>query len=185
MSHDEHDHLNSKPFNKIAEHIIKKVSERMEEFFADELVGDSPIEQLLYGALACEVMHGMHDYGFLIPIDRGKQLSIEDTTNYLFSGNDVFVESQVFLLDWPVDFVIKVRSSFNPNKFTSLVVECDGHDFHERTKQQAARDRSRDRRLQAAGFTVFRFTGSEIWNDPVKVVGQIIDWADRDGRASK
>ncbi len=43
------------------------------------------------------------------------------------------------------------------------VIECDGHDFHERTKEQAQRDKKRDRELQAAGYKVFRFTGSEIW----------------------
>jgi very-short-patch-repair endonuclease len=46
-----------------------------------------------------------------------------------------------------------------------LVVECDGHDFHERTKAQARRDKARDRALQALGFQVYRYTGSEIWAD--------------------
>lgn len=46
-----------------------------------------------------------------------------------------------------------------------LVVECDGHDFHERTKKQAARDRSRDRWLTGQGFHLMRFTGSEIYAD--------------------
>ncbi len=44
------------------------------------------------------------------------------------------------------------------------VVECDGHDYHERTKKQAARDKSRDRAMQALGLRVFRYTGSEIYN---------------------
>lgn len=41
----------------------------------------------------------------------------------------------------------------------SAVIECDGHEFHERTKRQAARDRSRDRAIQAFGYRIFRFTG--------------------------
>ena len=50
-----------------------------------------------------------------------------------------------------------------------LAVECDGHDFHDRTKERASRDRARDRRLQAAGITVFRFTGSDIhWDRSVQ-----------------
>lgn len=47
----------------------------------------------------------------------------------------------------------------------SMAIECDGHDFHERTREQAKRDRSRDRELTAAGITVLRFTGSEIHAD--------------------
>jgi len=48
----------------------------------------------------------------------------------------------------------------------SVAVECDGHDYHERTKEQAAADRSRDRLLLASGIPVVRFTGTEIWKDP-------------------
>ena len=46
-----------------------------------------------------------------------------------------------------------------------VVIECDGHEFHEKTKKQAARDKKRDRDMQIAGWTVLRFAGSEIWND--------------------
>lgn len=48
------------------------------------------------------------------------------------------------------------------------VVECDGHEFHERTKEQAARDRARDRALLAMGVPTIRFTGSEIHADPMR-----------------
>lgn len=46
-----------------------------------------------------------------------------------------------------------------------LAVEVDGHDFHERTKEQARRDRVRDRSLTASGYVVLRFTASEVWHD--------------------
>lgn len=50
-------------------------------------------------------------------------------------------------------------------KNVRLIVELDGHDFHERTKEQAARDKSRDRAFVLAGWMVLRFTGSEIYRD--------------------
>lgn len=53
-------------------------------------------------------------------------------------------------------------------------IECDGHDFHERTKNQAARDKQRDRNIQAAGHPILRFTGSEIYKDPFHCAGQIL-----------
>lgn len=59
-----------------------------------------------------------------------------------------------------------------------LVVECDGHDYHERTKEQAAKDRSRDRNLQMSGYTVFRFTGYEIYRAPLKCAKQVFKWAE-------
>jgi len=48
---------------------------------------------------------------------------------------------------------------------TSLIVECDGHDWHERTQQQASYDRARDRDLLRQGLSTIRFTGSEIHRD--------------------
>lgn len=53
-----------------------------------------------------------------------------------------------------------------------LCVELDGHDFHERTKEQAKRDKSRDRELQASGWVVLRFTGSEVFNDPYECASE-------------
>lgn len=70
-----------------------------------------------------------------------------------------------------VDFTFK---SADGNK--KLVVECDGHDFHEKTKEQASRDKERDRFLQSEGWVVFRFSGSDIWNNPNSVTGEILDF---------
>ncbi len=55
----------------------------------------------------------------------------------------------------------------------ALIVECDGHEFHERTKEQAAHDRKRDRWFLEHGHTVVRFTGSEIYRDPFGCAEQL------------
>lgn len=67
-----------------------------------------------------------------------------------------------------------------------MIVECDGHDFHEKTKEQARRDKQRDRFLQSRGYKVLHFTGSEIWADPSAVADEILgelaiddDWRGR------
>lgn len=59
-----------------------------------------------------------------------------------------------------VDFCVEQEG------YARIVVECDGHDFHEKTKEQASADKRRDRELTLAGYTVLRFTGSEIYRDP-------------------
>lgn len=46
-----------------------------------------------------------------------------------------------------------------------FAIECDGHDFHEKTKEQARADKARERELLRVGFLVLRFSGSEIWRD--------------------
>lgn len=57
----------------------------------------------------------------------------------------------------------------------SSVVECDGHDFHERTKAQAAHDKKRDRAFQRLGYQLFRFTGSELRGDPSGCAFEVLD----------
>ncbi len=57
---------------------------------------------------------------------------------------------------------------------TGVVVECDGHEFHERTKDQAKRDRSRDRAMALKGLTVIRFTGSEIHKDVADCAEEVL-----------
>lgn len=54
-----------------------------------------------------------------------------------------------------------------------VCVECDGHDYHERTKDQAAYDRRRDRYFQSLGWRVMRFTGSEIHRDAAGCVDEL------------
>lgn len=58
-----------------------------------------------------------------------------------------------------------------------VAVEVDGHDFHERTKEQAKHDRQKDRAIQAAGMKILRFTGSEVYADPLKCAKEAVDAA--------
>lgn len=93
--------------------------------------------------------------------------------------------SQRNLLKYRVDFAItneRLESESEAHKASMgymgpirVCIECDGHDFHERTKEQAARDKKRDRELATAGWTVLRFTGSEIWKDPSSCVEQVME----------
>ncbi len=83
-----------------------------------------------------------------------------------------WIATQLHIGDYRVDFAI-----FRADKI-ALVIECDGHNFHERTPDQAARDRSRDREIQARGHRVFRFTGREIWRDPIGCAKQALKAAE-------
>lgn len=103
--------------------------------------------------------------------------------------------SQHSLLKYRVDFAItneRVETQGDSYKDSMgymgpirLCIECDGHEFHERTKEQAARDKRRDRELATAGWTVFRFTGSEIWKDPRGCVDQVMELIDNLGGSLK
>lgn len=70
------------------------------------------------------------------------------------------------------DFLITVSNG--EIEAGTIVLECDGHDFHERTKEQAARDRQRDRTLTNAGHVILRVTGSEIYRDLPQVLADVM-----------
>lgn len=79
-------------------------------------------------------------------------------------GTGVVLKQQAQIGNYRVDFLLEGARS--------AVIELDGHAFHERTKAQAERDKSRDRAIQARGLAVLRFAGSEIWRDPMAAARQ-------------
>lgn len=67
------------------------------------------------------------------------------------------------------DFALLDPDMPNGQPPMAIAIELDGHDFHERTKEQATRDKKRDRALVSAGWSVLRFTGSEVIKAPSDV----------------
>lgn len=53
-------------------------------------------------------------------------------------------------------------------KGRKLAIECDGEAYHS-GREKAARDRRRDNALNAGGWHVLRFSGGEIWHNPMKM----------------
>ena len=43
-----------------------------------------------------------------------------------------------------------------------VAIELDGHEFHEKTKDQVRKDKARERAIVQQGVTVLRFSGSEV-----------------------
>jgi len=98
------------------------------------------------------------------------------------SDPTLFITPQAQVSDMRVDFVLThfgswpnfdIKEIFKGHEIPGssfsrvrAVVECNGHEFHEKSKSQAARDKARDRALVSHGFRVFRLSGSEIWNHP-------------------
>lgn len=147
--------------------------------------GDSEIEKLFYTALGAAVQFVRPEiFHQLCTIPAAGPSSVL-TEERMY---ELFIEPQVRIGDYRVDFLIHAydfgrsemgddyKFKYDQALWRKLVIECDGHDFHERTKEQAARDRSRDRKLVTQGYTVFRFTGSELWRDPIGCAEQVIDW---------
>lgn len=61
------------------------------------------------------------------------------------------------------------------NEEFNLIVECDGYKFHS-GKDSFVADRKRDRAFQLKGYTVLRYAGSEIFNDPIAVSSDLFKY---------
>lgn len=168
------------PIQKIAQAAAEAAADEVFSSFEDSPYGESPIEHIFHAALAAYVNYvsGCSDLSLWYmkkgtrPEDRVGEPDCE-FVNEQFSSV-VWVGSQTPVGSYKADFTLTIRS-WRDEKWRTLVIECDGHDFHERTKQQAAHDRSRDRWMIENGYTVFRFTGSELYRDPIKCAAQAFD----------
>lgn len=134
---------------------------------------ESPIEQAFMAALfeIQEIGLGGESDADLI-VYPGKDQPTIEMVDYVFNlhfdekfqgGVLVSVAPQVRIDGVRVDFLITLIDGREGRRIIRhTAVECDGHDFHERTKEQAARDKSRDRDLLRRGIATVRFTGSEL-----------------------
>ena len=139
---------------------------------------ESPIEQMLLIGIVNLIVHGIT--GIEIVSD---DVSYEDYK--IGSPDELVIYPQAKVGEYRVDFRVKYIEYQGLHKTTGghyvkeLIIECDGHEFHERTKEQAQKDKKRDRDLSALGYTVLRFTGSEIWVDPFKCAEEILQFLQR------
>lgn len=56
-----------------------------------------------------------------------------------------------------------------------VIVECDGFEYH-KNKKAFVSDRKRDRALQANGYDILRYSGSEIYHNPVETSADITEY---------
>lgn len=110
---------------------------------------ESPIEQLLIVALN-PTLFGF-EYDKDIGVIQGYRVQLQE---------EVKTRRGLYRVD------ILITVTMPGGRALRLAVECDGHAFHEKTKEQAAHDKQRDRALAEIGLRMLRFTGSEIWRDP-------------------
>lgn len=142
---------------------------------------ESPIEWPMMLALMIVARH--HGASVKVVAPRGGEYGdrFEPTSSPRFPEYFLRIEPQAVLGEHRVDLLLTLDGSIRQSDgrlrsgSKRMVIECDGHDFHERTKAQAKHDRQRDRLLQSFGFLVYRFTGQEIWEDVFACAAQAID----------
>jgi len=168
------------PVEKIADAAAETVRDLVLSQHVDSPTGQSPIEGIFFTAFHAFVNYisGCSDIEIWMLRDgEAPEQAVERLGPGLcFVGfsEPVWVGVQTPIGSYRADFTLSIKS-WRDKKYRTLVVECDGHNFHERTKEQAAHDRARDRWMVEQGYIVFRFTGSELYRDPVKCAEQVFD----------
>lgn len=62
------------------------------------------------------------------------------------------------------------------------MIECDGHEFHEKTKEQVIYDNEREYKLKSAGYDVLHFSGSEIYNNPYECAEKTLNYISKNNK---
>lgn len=158
---------------------LKKTSEEYGEMNKSNFIDDmrnhilemglkSPIEDIFYIAMAnrCAQLD--------IPLDQDPYPHI---INYFNTGPlpdpvyGLYTESQHSIGKYKVDFLITYQLH-NRNK--SIVVELDGHEFHDKDKKQRSYEKARDRFILSKGYKIFHFTGSDVVRSPYSVIDEVL-----------
>lgn len=108
------------------------------------------------------------------PIERIVWMFLVKEFEYKVMNGDMSLERQKQIGKYKADIYVEYYSRTN-NSLTKIVIECDGHDFHEKTKKQAAHDKQRDRFMTLENYIVLRYTGSEIVSNPDIIIDDVYE----------
>ena len=114
-------------------------------------------------------------YGYHLFNDHPEPTPIE---SLFYASVMLYLGSWGFLDDWKITPQLTVNThrvdfSFKHENGGEFFIDLDGHDFHERTREQAKRDRSIDRKFALNGQTLLRYTGSEVWSEMEKICEEL------------
>ena len=120
-------------------------------FYVSELIckeAQSPIEQIFYTAFNIVSFHSKYNF-YLIP-------------QYVTNTKEAYRSDFAFETD-----IIEKDGNLKFKEWFCLLIECDGHEYHNSSKDQVARDNKRDYELKKLGYDILHFSGSQIYRDPI------------------
>ena len=146
------------------EDFLCSMAEECEEYPEAGREMESPIEQILY--VAINALRKIHGIKWSEPI--------ETPSGTFLDG--IFIDPQRKINRYRVDFYIcfSIPLWEGCEYKKSLIVECDSQAFHDRTESERRYEKRRDRFLSKNGYTVFHYTGKEIFDNPFKVASEIL-----------
>jgi very-short-patch-repair endonuclease len=131
-------------------------------------IAESPIEALFLCAVSCITNTSV------VHIDRRFPWQLDSfATGIVKVWPSIVFSTQLRLGKYRADLGF---AALEDSGVKRVIVECDGHEFHERTKEQVAAAKARDRFMTSSGFYVMRFSGSEIFANPLGCAHEVISF---------
>lgn len=119
---------------------------------------ESPIEKLFY------IAFNMYRFSRGFNTDYERYLDLEPQHEIVRDSGKKY----------RVDFYLTHEFQIPEQK--GLIVECDGHEFHEKTKEQVKNNNERDYELKKMGYDVLHFNGRQIYLDPMKCAKEVYEY---------
>lgn len=108
---------------------------------------NSPIEKLYYVALII-------------------LLNKKDIFLYVDFQSEIQCNDKTYYADFTICYDEKLNDMLKEN--FNLIIECDGYNFHQKTKEQVDYDNKREYDLKMQGYEILRFSGRQIYNNPME-----------------
>lgn len=156
-------------FPAVINAIVPQLGQMVSELKQAETYCGSPIEVQLLRAMFISWYDRIS--GFVLQLRVNDVLLLDANKDAPANIPRLVVSIQHRIAPYTADFALSVNYSHKASGL--VVVECDGHEFHHATKEQADHDSKRDRYMTKMGIRVMRFTGSQIYQDAKGCVKEI------------
>lgn len=83
-----------------------------------------------------------------------------DSTMQLIPQHQLATKSNVYLIDFA-------------ETTTKIAIELDGFEWHYQNKDQVIKDKKRERAIILEDYTILRYPGAEVYNNPEEVLEEV------------
>lgn len=157
-----------KALGEIGELVGKAASEDFDIGLYHEIINQeikSPIEQLFLIAIKAMCL------GSDVPFNPDPYYSESNNWQH---GPGLHISMQKEIGKYRADFLVWQEKMAGKFGLGPIVVELDGHDFHDRDKRQRSYEKARDRFFVKEGYRVMHYTGSDVVANPLKVAFEVM-----------
>jgi len=138
---------------------------KIEKLFWDELNQTLEKDCIYIQNEKCEIEYEFFDFN-----DHREELYYLSFRNKTFYINYDAQPDNNYFNGYIPDFAIYINGLKK-----GFVIEIDGHEWHEKTKEQARADKEKDRAYLKNGFIPIRFTGSEVFHNVKRCISDMFE----------